>query len=75
MIVPFPVEHQPHVEILRVRDRFDGRTIYIFDYVGRDDSGPFRIDMAHRYTLGDVADEVAYWWQQGIEVDGSAVLA
>ena len=74
MIVTFPHEHQPHIEILRVRDRNGGRWFYVFDLVGHDEAGPFRIDMAHRYTLAEVADEVAFWCQQDIEVDGHEVF-
>ena len=74
-IISFPREHRPHVEVFRVTDRTDGRRMFVFELVGRDEDGPFRIDVAHRYTLNEVAEDVALWWKEGIEVHGVGVFA
>ena len=71
--IDFPREHRPHVEFYAVRDRSDGRRIFIFEFVGRDRDGPFRVDVAHRYSLRDALEDVAWWARDGFEVRGPGV--
>ena len=74
MIIAFPRDYQPYVEIFTVRDRADGRLMFIFELVGRDEEGPYRLDVAHRYTLEEVFEDRVLWWRDGIEVRDAGIF-
>ena len=73
-IIAFPLEHRSDVELFSVRDRTDGRRIFIFKLVGRDEDGPYRIDVAQRYSLQNALADIVDWWRYEIDVQDGVML-
>ena len=73
-VLALPDRFRPRIEVVRCRDRSSGSLFYVFNLVGVSRKlGPYRMDLAQRFTPEDAASEVRLWCGLGYEVDDREV--